>query len=133
MNGDPSAEDRAGIHAALLELERAFWEASSGGDGDFYRTRADPEALYVFPGPTGVLTQEECARVVEGNDTPWEWFRIEQPRFLRMTDEVWLLTYTSRAQHQGGHPFSMRVSTVYRHTDGDWKLLLHQQTMAPSA
>jgi hypothetical protein len=116
----------------LLELERRFWEASSAGDGNFYRRQATEDALYVFPGPTGVLNNEECAAVVEGNDTPWDWFEIEQPRFVQIAEGVVLLTYTSRAQHSGGQPFSMRVSTVYRAANGDWKLAFHQQTMAPS-
>lgn len=132
MRERETSESIGAVQAELLELERAFWEASSSGDGEFYRTRAAPDALYVFPGPTGVLTNEECAGVVDGNDTPWEWFRIADPRFLRIADAAWVLTYTSRAQHQGGRPFSMRVSTLYRRDEGEWKLAFHQQTMAPN-
>jgi hypothetical protein len=116
----------------LLALERRFWEASSASDGDFYRTQATADALYVFPGPTGVLTNEECATVVDDNHTPWAWFEIEQPRFVQLAEGVVLLTYTSRAQHEEGEPFSMRVSTVYRAVQDGWKLAFHQQTMAPS-
>ena len=131
MTNDRNTEETRAVQADLLELERAFWEASSSGDGDFYRRRATPDALYVFPGPAGVLTNEECAGVVDGNDTPWEWFRIEDPRFVSIAAAAWLLTYTSRAQHAGGRAFSMRVSTLYRRDDGEWKLAFHQQTMAP--
>jgi hypothetical protein len=95
--------DRA-RNANLLDLERLFWEKSSVGDGEFYRTRVTEDALYVFPGPTGVLTREECAEIVEGNDTPWAWFAIDDPRFLSLADGLVLLTYTSRSQHQGASP-----------------------------
>lgn len=118
------------MHEELLKLERRFWEASSGSDGDFYRTQATDDALYVFPGPTGVLTNEECATVVDDNHSLWAWFEIEQPHFVQLCEGVVLLTYTSRAQPEGGEPFSMRVSTVYRAVDDGWKLTFHQQTMA---
>lgn len=120
------------VHEELLDLERRFWEASSAADGDFYRTNVTDDALYVFPGPTGVLTKEDCARVVAENDTPWAWFRIEDPRFLTVSDSAVLVTYTSLSQHEGGKPFSMRVSTLYRRDADGWKLAFHQQTMAPN-
>ena len=120
------------MHEELLELERRFWEASSASDGDFYRTQAADDALYVFPGPSGVLTNEECATVVDENHNPWARFAIEQPRFVQLAEGVVLLTYTARAQHEGGEPFSMRVSTVYRAAHDAWKLAFHQQTMAPN-
>jgi hypothetical protein len=135
LSGVASAADaREGeaMRDELLELERRFWEASSAADGDFYRTQVTDDALYVFPGSTGVLNKDECAAVVEGNDTPWEWFEIDQPRFVQLGEGVALLTYTSRSQRGGAEPFSMRVSTVYRGTDDGWKLVFHQQTMAPS-
>ena len=119
------------MNDGLLQLERRFWEASSAGDGDFYRRNATADALYVFPGPTGVLTSEDCAAVVDGNDTPWDWFRLEQPRFLELAADVVLLTYTSHAQHRSGQPFAMRVTTIYRARQEGWKLAFHQQTMAP--
>jgi hypothetical protein len=119
------------MEADLLELERRFWDASSAGDGNFYRAEVTDDALYVFPGPTGVVTKEECATAVEENVTPWAWFRIEEPRFLRLGDGVMLLTYTARAQHEGDEPIVMRASTVYRESEAGWKLAFHQQTMAP--
>lgn len=117
--------------SALLDLERLFWVKSSQGDGEFYRTRSTDDALYVFPGGTGVLTRDECADIVDGNHTPWAWFEMDNPRSLMLADGLVLLTYTSRSQPEGGKPFSMRVSTIYRSTDEGWKLAFHQQTIAP--
>lgn len=42
-----------------------------------------------------MLTREECADIVDGNDTPSAWFKIGDPRFLRLADGLVLLTYTS--------------------------------------
>lgn len=123
---DPDAQN-----SELLRLERRFWEASSARDGGFYRAHAADDALYVFPGPTGVLTNAECATVVDESHTPWAWFDIDEPRFLRLSDDLRLLTYTARAQHEGDEPFAMRVSTVYRADKEGWKLAFHQQTIAP--
>ena len=86
----------------LLDLERLFWEKSSQGDGEFYRTRSTEDALYVFPGGTGVLTRDECAEIVDGNRTPWAWFEIDNPRFLTLANGLVLLTYTSRSRPEGG-------------------------------
>ena len=118
------------VETELLELEEQFWRASSTGDGSFYRSHVTDGALYVFPGSAGVLTKDECARVVSGNHTPWAWFRIEQPRFVRFLDDLRLLTYTSRARPEGGAEFGMRVTTVYSREPEGWKLAFHQQTMA---
>jgi ketosteroid isomerase-like protein len=116
----------------LLGLERAFWEASSTGDGQFYLTHVTRDALYVFPGPVGVLSRDECARVVAENHTPWHRFQIEKPRFVRLSDDHRLLTYTARARPHDAEALVMRVTSIYRHEPDGWKLAFHQQTMAPS-
>ena len=116
----------------LLDLEREFWEASSRRDGNFYRTQVDDDALYVFPGPTGTLTKEECARIVEANDAPWAWFRFDDTKFIELAEGVVLLTYTSHSQRDGADPMSMRITTIYRVADDGWKLVFHQQTLAPT-
>jgi ketosteroid isomerase-like protein len=116
----------------LLELERRFWEASSARDGDFYRTHAADDALYMFPGLASPVTNEECATAVDENATPWAWFRIDEPRFLRLTDDVGLLTYTCRCQSEGAEPLAIQALTIYRAVENGWQLVFHQQTMAPS-
>lgn len=103
--GSPGPTNRGALvpwaHARSRTERRAAWPRADvlgeelGGDGAFYRTRATEDALYVFPGPTGVLTREECADIVDGNDTPSAWFKIGDPRFLRLADGLVLLTYTS--------------------------------------
>ncbi|HTE64863.1 MAG TPA: nuclear transport factor 2 family protein [Candidatus Binatia bacterium] len=120
------------MHEDLLELERRFWEASSARDGDLIRSHVTDDALYAFPGSSGVWTKEDSATGVEQNPTPWTWFEIQQPRFIDIADGAVLLTYVSRSQHEGEEPFSMLVSSVYRATDDGWKLAFHQQTMASS-
>jgi hypothetical protein len=120
------------MYEELLDLERRFWEASSARDGDFYRTHVIDDALYVFPGTAGPWTREECAAAVEGNDAPWAWFEIQEPRFVHLANGVVLITYVSRSKHEGDEPFSMLVTTVYRTIDDEWKLAFHQQTMASS-
>lgn len=120
------------MHEDLLELERRFWEASSAMDGGFFRNHVADDALYAFPGSSAAWTKEDSAAAVEQNHTPWAWFEINEPRFVDVADGAVVLTYVSRSQDQGGEPFSMLCTSVYRATDGGWKLAFHQQTMASS-
>ena len=117
------------LRDSLLALEREFWDASSRGEGDFYRHNVTDDGVFVFPAPTGTIDRETCASVVDGNDAPWEWYRIEDVHLVELCAEAAVVSYRAEAKPDGSNPFSMLVGSAYARRAGRWLLAFHQQTI----
>lgn len=112
----------------LIELETAFWRAA--GDPDFYRERFADDGVMAFH--VGVMTKDQVVAAMVGADE-WAAFTMDDLRFVEIADDVASLTYTTQAEPLGS-PLLYRaaVTSVYARRDGNWTLVLHQQTpLAP--
>ena len=117
------------LEQILTDREREFWEAASDGDGDFYRANVVPTGVFVFPDPASAVDKDGCAAIIDGNQTPWAWYRMDDLRLIPLGDQVAVITYRGTAQPEGAEPFSMLMSSAYV-ADGDrWLMAFHQQTI----
>lgn len=117
-----AAENLAGTATGpLVELERELAE----GDGATYGRRLDPEAIVVIP--NRALDKSETVAEIDAAGG-WDGFAINDAREERLAQEVALVSYRFRG-HRGAFEYDAWMSSVYRRDDeGDWKLILHQQT-----
>lgn len=116
----------------LLSVERAGWEAlSRGGGATFYGDLMHPDGVMVLP--HGFVFDRDA--VVESLDgaPPWRSYAIEQPRRVVLDAENVALVYVATASRGEGDPFHALMSSVYTRHDGQWRLVLHQQTPRPGA
>lgn len=116
------------LQDTLLDLEEQFWRAA--GNGDFYRERFADEGRLVFP--IGVLTREQAIPAVDASE-PWASFRFDSARLIEISDDAAVLTYRATANRTGETPHNLLISSVYVRRDGEWKMLLHQQTPLQAA
>ena len=77
----------ADVAEELLQIERAGWQAISAHKGaEFYSSRLTEDALMVLPGDL-VLDRQTALDSIDG-PVPWEWFRLENDRFVRLGEEA---------------------------------------------
>jgi hypothetical protein len=118
--------DRENVTQALLAREEEAWRALAAGTGaDFYRRNLTDDALMVFP--FGVLDRAATIAAIEAAP-PWAWFRIDEPKVVRLAADAALLTYRATAQRTGQAPYTAWMTTVFVQRDGTWKTAFHQQT-----
>ena len=109
----------------IEELERRGWQALSGSNGAaFYQDVMAEDGFMVFPGmvmdkPTAVAT----IRDVE----PWTRFELADVR-VAVDANAALITYRATAQRAGQPEYEAVMSSVYVRREGQWLLLLHQQS-----
>lgn len=96
----------------LMEMEESFWKGAR--DADFYQehfaaNRRIDRSMGIF-GKEGVLATMSDAE-------PWDRFDIHDPSLIQVGD----------ANSDG---YETNMLSVSRENDGDWQLVLHQQTPA---
>lgn len=109
----------------LVALEEIFWKAA-GGDRDLYDANLASDAVHVFPG-WGVTDRKRVLGAVESAE-PWESHTIDDPQVVSLGADTAALVYTTSANRSGQPPYVAAITSVYRGQDGDWQLVLHQQT-----
>jgi hypothetical protein len=107
----------------LLALERQFWTAGA----DFYREAVDDRCLLAFTGMAGVLYRDQVASTV-GEGQRWTDLIIDEMGYLRLRDDVAVLSYKASARRPGGDFYRALVSSGYVRRPGGWKMAFHQQT-----
>jgi hypothetical protein len=113
----------------LEELERRGWEALSGSEGAaFYREVMADDGVMVFPGM--VLDKTATLDVIAGV-APWKSFELRDVREIRASADCGLLVYGADAQRAGEPTYRAEMTSVYVHRDGQWQLVLHQQSPRP--
>ncbi|WP_062462886.1 nuclear transport factor 2 family protein [Demequina soli] len=107
-------------------LERAGWEARSGGDPRaFFERVLAPDAVMVLP-DVGVLERDE-AIVEVATAQPWSVHRLEEMRLVTPAENVAILLYLSRAIRWDVEHVARTASTYV--LDGhSWRMVLHQET-----
>jgi hypothetical protein len=115
------------IDETLIALEEEGWRALSSDRGAaYYRDQLTEDALMLLPG-AGLLSRDAVIEAIEGAP-PWAWFRIEEPRVMRLTEDSAIVTYRASAQRAGQPEYGALISTAYVRRDGAWMVTFHQQT-----
>lgn len=105
-------------------IEEQFWAAA--GDPDFYRSHFADDGLIALA--MGVMDKTQTVEAM-GSAQPWAEFRLDDRRRLDIADDVASLTYRATARRESDDAdYTAVVSSVYVRRNGDWTLVLHQQT-----
>lgn len=113
----------------LIELEEQGWQALSGtaeASRSFYGRVLRDDATMLFPG--GMLIEGKNAILESLATQPWEAYDIEAPRVIPLSRHAATLIYRVTAQRQDQPAYVALVSSTYARGDGEWKLVVHQQT-----
>jgi Domain of unknown function (DUF4440) len=123
----PMAKD---ILSHLTEIERTFWAAS--GDPEFYRSHLAKDGMIVLA--EGLMDAESAIDAM-GSASPWLEYSLGDPELIDVADDVAALVYRARARRDPAAPvYEAFISSLYVLRNGDWKLILHQQSPCqPSA
>lgn len=108
-----------------LEEEDGWKALSTTGGAAYYREHVTDDGIMVFPDM--VLSNDACIAAIE-RATPRAWFRIEEPRVMRLTEDSAVVTYRASAQRDAQPQDTALMSSVYVRRDGAWKLAFRQQT-----
>jgi hypothetical protein len=115
------------LEAHLVGIEKRLWT----NDPVFYAAALVEEALLVFP-ETGVITRDaavDAIRVENAEGRRWAEVHFHDVRTLRASDEAAVLVYRVTARWENEETaISALASSVYVHRQGEWKLILHQQS-----
>jgi hypothetical protein len=104
----------------LRELEQEL----AAGDGATYGRRLSEGAIAIVP--TRVLDKVEMVMAVD-EAGGWDGFSLENEREERLGPDAALIS-DRFSGHRGAYEYTAQFSSVYVREDGDWLLLLHQQT-----
>lgn len=108
----------------LIGLERRFWE--SAGDPVFYQDRFADDGVMAFH--VGVMTKADVVASMVGAPE-WDSYTIDDPVVVEISDDVASLTYTTFAvPHDSVEAYRAALTSVYARRDGEWLLVIHQQT-----
>ena len=113
------------IESELLEVEQRFWQAS--GDPDFWAEHFNDEGVVGLP--IGLMNKESTLLGQE-QARPWGDFSIKEAHIVDLGDDVASITYHANAQREGESDYSAVVTSVYARRNGEWQLMVHQQTPA---
>ena len=112
----------------LIDLEEQGWRAlSTEGDAGkkFYASVLREDAVMLFPGGMRVEGRD---RILESlGAQPWQSFRIEDPKVVKLSDDAATVTYKVTAQRKGSDPYVALISSTYVRNKV-WQLVVHQQT-----
>lgn len=116
----------------LLALEHRGWKSLCDGTGaDFYSRIMTEDAVMVLAHGY-VLDRGAVIRSL--NDAPaWRRYEINDVRLIEIEEDRAILVYTARASRTGNEPeFVALMSSVYTRQNGEWRLILYQQTPIPA-
>jgi hypothetical protein len=113
----------------IWSFERDLWI----GDPDLYEQAIDEACLMVLPAPPFVFTGAQAIAAVEA--TPrWEQVAFAARRVSRPQEGLIVAAYQVRASAGGREDFEAHCTTTYRRlAHEDWRVIQHQQSVAPSA
>ncbi len=107
--------------AALVEVERAFWER---GDPAMYEEGFAEDGRCVFG--FGVLDKATTVASMEGG-AGWSDVVFDEVEVLHLHPQVRALVYLGEGTRSDGERYRSRVSSTYVERDGVWLLALHHQ------
>ena len=113
----------------LADLERQGWQALSteGEAGQrFYSNVLHDSAVMLLPG--GMVLRGRASILDALAAQPWQSFHLEDLDVMVLSPAVGIVTYRVSAQREGSAPCAALISSTYAMSDGEFKLMLHQQT-----
>lgn len=112
----------------VRDFETALWV---GGE-EVYRRSIDPDCLMVVPAEPFLLSGGEAIEAV--SKTPrWETVEFDGLRIGRPQEGLIVIGYGVRAE-RGEEAYSAYCTSTYRRLEHEvWKVVQHQQTVAPTA
>jgi hypothetical protein len=111
-------------HDHLVSLEERFWE--SAGNPDFYRENFADNGVMALP--VGLMTKTQVVDAME-NVSEWSDYTIDDLRWVDVGNDAMALVYTTTAKRDDSDgTYHAAVTSVYANRDGEWQLVLHQQT-----
>jgi hypothetical protein len=115
----------------LLTIERRGWDSLCDGTGaNFYGSLMVNDAVMVLA--HGVVMDREAVIASLNDGPPWRTYEISDARIINAGADSTILVYTGVAYREGDSPaFRSLMSSIYVRVDGDWKLVLYQQTPIP--
>ena len=117
------------MHSLLLQLEDEGWRALSSSQDEaraFYRDTLDDDVVMLFPG--GIVVADRDAVLSSIGAQPWSWYRIDDARVIRLSEDAAVVTYRATAQRDDQPEYHALVSSAYARRAGRWRLGFHQQT-----
>lgn len=112
----------------IREFETALWV---GGEG-VYRRAIDPDCLMVVPAAPFVMNAGEAIEAV-ANTPRWESVEFDDLRIGRPQEGLIVIAYGVRAS-RGAQAYSAYCTSTYRRiAHEEWRVVQHQQTIAPTA
>ncbi|OWY63094.1 hypothetical protein B7486_54935 [cyanobacterium TDX16] len=122
-----AATDSADVEQDLTRLERQGWEAlaTEGAAAGFYDGVLADDVLMLLPG--GMVIDDRQTVVDSMGGAPWSSYELRDVRVLPVADGVAVVAYEATAVRDE-QPYTALFNSTYRHEDGRWKLVLHQQT-----
>lgn len=124
----PAIADGEDLDEEIVEIEKQGWNAlaSSPEDArDFYRQVLHEECVMLFPGGLVLQTPDEILDSFAAG--AWDEFDLSDTRTVWLGPDAMALIYRVQAR-RGDTSYEALVSSTYLMTDGEWKLILHQQT-----
>lgn len=114
----------------LLALEHEGWRALCEGTGDrFYGELMTEDGVMVLADGS-VLDREAVVASLDQAPT-WDTYELSDVRRVDTGPDSAALVYTGRAVRGPEPPFLARMASTYRRAEGQWRLVLYQQTPAP--
>lgn len=111
------------LREQLLELEKRFWDAS--GDPGFWREHFDEDGVIALS--MGLMDKDTVVSA-QGGARPWDTYSLDDVRFVELDEAAASLTYRVSARRGDDPEYSAVITSVYARRDGDWRLMVHQQT-----
>lgn len=113
----------------LIDLEERGWKALSSecfaGKG-FYQSMLHPDAVMLFPGGLRIEGKANILNTI--GDQPWHTYQINNPKVIELSDTAGAMVYDVTTEGEVGGPYQALITSIYVKEDGDWRLILHQQT-----
>lgn len=117
------------VEKELIELEVRGWQAlSSGRDSAarFYDSLLADDSVMVFPG--GILIRGKSQILGTMGGQPWQWFELKGQQVIALSADTYAVVYKAAAQRSGDDIYEATISTIYILKNGQWELVLHQQS-----
>lgn len=112
----------------LLDLEHAAWQALStdgAAAAGHYEKQLGDDVLMLLPGGLVIDQRDEVIDSMRG--APWDGYEIVDERVLELGGGAAVVAYRATAR-RSGRDYEALFNSTYVRDDGDWKLVLHQQT-----
>jgi len=111
----------------IIEFERALWI----GEGDVYRRCVSKDCLMVVPQEPFLLRGEEAIATVEESPR-WSHVDLLDLQVNRAQEGLIVIAYRADACRGQERFEAFCTSTYQRVGEHDWRVIQHQQTLAPA-